>query len=136
MVKRQFRPKTVTVLDDDKKLYEIGSKEVWQLPLISSDGEVAGVVVRQVIEPLMYTVRYLVIFSPQQNRQFIIPANTLADITTEEVICNLTSQQLAKLPTFDQTLSPQQEQAVYEVLDRTPYWVEEQEAMGPPNQCD
>ncbi|NLV92842.1 MAG: hypothetical protein GX030_10705 [Firmicutes bacterium] len=126
--------KTVIALDEDQSLFEVGSREVWQLPLISSDGDVVGVVVRQVIEARMYTVRYLIVFSPQRDRQFVIPANALADITADGVVCNLTSQQLESLPTFSQSLTKAEEEEIYSYVPQTPYWIEEQwvRNQGPP----
>ncbi len=120
--------KTVTVLDEHNKLYEVGSKDVWQLPLVSRDGRTVGVVVKQVVEPSMYTVRYLVVFSPEQERQFVVPATAVTDISAEGVHCNLTVNKLEGLPTFSQTLSLRQEKEVYSASDQTPYWVEEKKA--------
>lgn len=132
MVKKTAaRERTVTPLDPLQTLFETGSREIWQLPFYSSDGYIYGVVTRQIIEPRMYTVRYLVVYSPEHGHHVVVPATALKDITAEAVISDLTRAELDSLPPFHQSLSRKEEAAVYEVINRTPYWIEEQESMTP-----
>lgn len=131
MVKTAGKQRTVTPLNPSQTLFETGSRDIWQLPFYSSDGCSYGVVIRQVIEPSMYTVRYLVIYSPEHERHIVVPASTLRDITPEAVISELTRAELDSLPSFQHSLSRSEEATLYKILNRTPYWIEEQEVMTP-----
>lgn len=126
------REKVVIPLNATQTLFETGSRDIWQLPFYSSDGYFYGVVIRQVIEPKMYTVRYLVIYSPEHGRHLVVPTTTLLDITSDAVMSELTKAELDSLPSFRHSLSRSEEAAVYQVLNRTPYWIEEEEVMAPP----
>jgi len=131
-VKKRVRsspPKArIIPLDPEQTLYETGSREVWQSLVITTDGAEIGPVIRQVIEPRMYTIRYLVVHDLERERHILLPANTIVDITEDRVYSSLTKDDIAELPAFRQTMSKDYEAALYAVLRRTPYWLEEEAA--------
>jgi len=124
---RGFR---VVPLDPDQTLFETGSREVWQSLLTTADGAEIGPVVRQVIEPRMYTIRYLVVYDRERDRHILVPSNTLVDITEDRVHSSLTRREIAGLPSFRQSVDRDYEAALYETLGRTPYWLEEEAARA------
>lgn len=133
-MKRRVRsPKPrVVPLDPDETLFETGSKEVWQSLLTTIDGAEIGPVVRQVVEPRMYTIRYLVVYDRERERHILLPSNTIVDITEDRVHSNLTKGDVAELPSFRQSMNRGYEKALYETLGRTPYWLEEEAALKSP----
>src|SRR5690606_2602828 len=67
--RRVVKTQSVIPLDADETLFETSSREVWQSTLISADGVEVGPVIRQVIEPRMYTIRYLVVYDRSEERR-------------------------------------------------------------------
>jgi len=112
-------------LDPDERLFEIGSREVWQSLLTTADGREVGPVVRQVVEARMYTVRYLVVYDVEEERHLLLPSNTIVDITDSRVYSSLTREQIRLLPAFESRVSRSYEEQIYQAVGRTPYWVEE-----------
>ena len=49
-------------VDENKTLWEERNRDLWQLPILSQDGEYLGNVIGQIVEPNRYLVRYLVSF--------------------------------------------------------------------------
>ena len=117
-------------LDPDGKLYEIGSREVWQATLVTRDGAQVGPVVRQVVEPEMYTIRYFVVYDLPRGRHILLPSNTVVDIADGLVHCSLSLAEVAGMPDFAQVLDRRYEEEVYQAAKRTPHWIEEQRAQG------
>ncbi len=95
--------------------------DVWQLPLKDTSGAYMGNVVAQIIEPDEYMVRYFLIYNPDQERRFLVPTDSVTNIETE-VLCDLSQDQASLLPEYDQSLERDEEIAIYQILDRTPYW--------------
>lgn len=120
----------VHALDPDETLFETGTREVWQALLTTSDGEEIGPVVRQVIEPKMYTVRYLVVYDVVRERHVLVPSNTIVEIAEGRVHASLASRDVAQLPPFSQSVTRSFEEGLYQAVGRTPYWVEEAAAMA------
>ncbi|MBI2914455.1 MAG: PRC-barrel domain-containing protein [Firmicutes bacterium] len=118
-------------LDPDKTLYEVGTRDLWQSEVLSQEGESVGRVIRQVIEPEMYTVRYLVIRTLPADRHVLIPSNTVTDITEEAVCCGLSKSEIERLPNFLQEMNRAYEEELYRTLNRKPHWVEEAECNSP-----
>lgn len=112
-------------LDPDHTLYETGSREVWQSTLVTSDGQEIGPVIRQVIEPGMYTIRYFVVYDLARERHILVPSNTVIDIQDARVYCAMSATEIAGVPSFMQSLNRGYEQEVYAAAGRTPYWIEE-----------
>ena len=126
-MRRESMP-TGTPLNPDATLYETGSREVWQSTLVTSDGEAVGPVIRQVVEPEMYTIRYFVVYDLQRDRHILVPSNTVREITDAEVICALSLGDVQVLPPFNHAMDRHFEQEVYQAARRTPHWIEEQAA--------
>lgn len=127
---RKARRATVTPLDPEKTLYEVGSKEVWQSLLTTADGHEIGPVIRQVVEPRMYTVRYLVVYDTGADRHVLVPSNTIVDITASRVHSSLTRHDVQEMPTFSHTVTRSYEEDIYQSVGRMPHWLEEEIAMG------
>lgn len=117
-------------LDPDETLFETASKEVWQSLLVTRDGAEIGPVIRQVVEPRLYTIRYLVVYDVERDRHILLPANTIVDITEDRVYSNLSQAEVAELPAFHQKVNRSYEEALYQALGRTPYWLEEEAAQS------
>jgi len=132
--RRRVRPQVPRAipLNAEETLFETGSREVWQALLVTADGAVIGPVVRQVIEPRLYTIRYLVVYDLERDRHILLPSNTVVDIADGRVHSNLSREQIAGLPAFHQKVNRSYEEALYRAVGRTPYWLEEQAAMGQP----
>jgi len=120
--------RTVKPLNPDGTLYETASREVWQSLLVTSDHHEVGPVVRQVIEPGMYTIRYFVVYDLPRQRHILLPSNSVVDIADGRVYCSLRLADVMALPAFVDVLDREYEKEVYEAAGRTPYWVEEQRA--------
>ena len=105
-------------------LWEVGAREEWQSVLVTSDGAVGGRVVRKVIEPASYMVRYLVVYRPDLKCHLLLPANTVVGADGGEVHCRLSkgAKQVAAVP-LNHTRSL--EEQLYASLGVTPHWVEE-----------
>lgn len=127
-LRRSVSPATVHAVDAEQKLYETAGRELWQSPVITADGLPFGRVVRQIIEPSLYTVRYLVVLTPQ-GHHVLLPSTSVVDITEEGVICNLDVTELDRLPAFRQTISRVDEEAIYQLIGQTPHWVEEADVL-------
>lgn len=123
MVER--RKATVVPLDPDATLYETGTREVWQARLVTSDGQEIGPVIRQVVEPGMYMIRYFVVYDLREDRHVLVPTNTVTDITASEVVVNVSCDHIRQMPAFHREMTRGFEETIYHVLDRTPHWVEE-----------
>lgn len=128
MLKGHGARRTVKPLDPDATLYETAPREVWQSLLVTSDQHEVGPVVRQVIEPGMYTIRYFVVYDLPRQRHILLPSNSVVDIADGRVYCSLRLADVAALPAFSNTLDREYEKEVYEAAGRTPYWVEEERA--------
>lgn len=125
MPRKEGGPRSVYALDPDERLYEVGSREVWQSLLTTSDGGEVGPVVRQVIEARLYTVRYLVVYDTEAERHLLLPSNTIVDITDSHVYSSLTREEIRHLPAFHQEVDRSYEEQIYQAVGKTPYWVEE-----------
>lgn len=121
---------TVVPLDPDATLYETGTREVWQSRLVTSDGREIGPVIRQVVEPGMYTIRYFVVYDLEQDRHVLVPANTVTDITSTHVHINVSAEHIRQIPPFRREMDRGFEESVYHALGRTPHWVEEARFQG------
>lgn len=125
MRRKAREPRPARALDPDERLFETGSREVWQSRLTTADGCEVGPVVRQVIEARMYTVRYLVVYDLEEGRHLLLPSNTIVDITDSRVYSSLTREQIRLLPAFESRVNRSYEEQIYQAVGRTPYWVEE-----------
>ena len=76
--KKGRRRRGAVQVDAEATLYEMGSRDVWQARFILSNGEEAGRVVRQIVEPELYTVRYLIVFLPEEGRRVLAPSRPVA----------------------------------------------------------
>lgn len=122
-------------LDPEAKLFETATRDLWQHTVVASDGTPVGWVIRQVVEPRSYMIRYLIVYSSAEERHLLIPSNTIVDISEETVHCSLSRSAVRQLPTFVAAVDRTYEEAVYRAAQRTPYWVEEDLATlsaGPP----
>lgn len=123
--KRKGGGSPVIPLDAEETLFETSSREVWQSTLVTMDGIEVGPVVRQVIEPRMYTIRYLIVYDVRRERHVLHPSNAIEEIEDRCVHSSLSGKEIESMPPFLHTLSRPYEQAIYECLGRTPYWQEE-----------
>lgn len=125
----QKRPSSIHLRSDEgreEKLYEIGAREEWQSVLVTSDGAVGGRVVRKVIEPASYMVRYLVLFRPDPEGHLLLPANTIVGADWGEVHCRLPKGVIDRLPPYRfEPITRTFEEQLYSSIDVTPHWVEE-----------
>jgi hypothetical protein len=114
----------------DAVLLEVGNRDLWQLKLISRDQVPCGRIVRQLVEPKMYTIRYLIAYDVRTGRRIPVPANAVTEITREAVFCNIDALKFLSLPQLAEPLDRVQEEEIHAVLEQTPYWVEEAAFMG------
>lgn len=124
-VQRRKRNQNGRPLNSDETLYEIGSKEVWQSTLVTSDSEEIGPVIRQVIEPDMYTIRYFIVYDLKRERHILVPSNAVVDINNARVYCGLSAHDIESIPPFSYFVNRGYEEEVYEAAGRTPHWIEE-----------
>lgn len=109
-----------------RRLYEIGARDEWQSLLLTSDGAVGGRVVRKVVEPASYMVRYLVLFRPEEEQHFLLPANTVIGADVGELYCRLPKGTLDQLPPYRfEPITRTYEEQLYTSIGVTPHWVEE-----------
>lgn len=118
-------------LNADETLYEIGSREVWQSTLVTSDCQEVGPVIRQVIEPEMYTIRYFIVYDLRRDRHILVPSNAVTDIYDARVYCGLSSADIESMPSFKHFVNRGYEEEVYEAAGRTPHWIEEERIRRP-----
>ncbi len=116
----------------EQRLIEVSTRELWQLELWSADGLSAGRVIRLIIEPRLYTVRYLVVYAPAQDRHVPVPATCVQDIGEEGVRCDLALAEIQRLPSLPAEWTRGFEEALHTAAGRTPYWVEEAMFQPPP----
>lgn len=119
------RSPKVIPLNAEETLYETGTREVWQSIVTTAAGEEIGPVIRQVVEPGMYTIRYFVVFDLKRDRHILLPSNAVTDITESRVLVDVTRADVEKMPEFQHTMTRGLEEAVYDSLGQTPHWVEE-----------
>lgn len=98
------------------------NRDTWQLPVISSDGAYCGNVVAQIVDPQQCLVRYFVVFSRTEGRQFLIPSATIEEIDTV-LHCTSDTTCLRKLPAYVLQIPRQLEQEVHLALGEDPYWL-------------
>jgi len=115
----------LTALNPEKTLYETSIRDLWQLELITADGQIAGRVIRQVIEPKMYTIRYLIVYSVGNDRHILLPSNIITRISELGVYCSAELDQINDLPDFSDSLDRQIECTIHQTLNVVPYWEEE-----------
>ncbi|NLM38949.1 MAG: hypothetical protein GX205_02750 [Firmicutes bacterium] len=108
-------------VDENKTLWEERNRDLWQLPILSQDGEYLGNVIGQIVEPNEYLVRYLVAFSPGQQKRFLVPCETVLAID-QVVYCRVSAADLEQLPAFQTEISRNLEEKIYQMVDSTPYW--------------
>ena len=106
-------------------LLEVANRDLWQLNLVSRDDRVCGQVIRQLVEPSMYTIRYLIVYDTGSGHHVPVPADTILDITENAVFCNIDSARFSSLPTLSCPFDRAKEEQVHVILAQTPYWVEE-----------
>lgn len=114
----------------DATLLEVGNRDLWQLELISRDHQVCGRIIRQLVEPGMYTIRYLIVYDKGSGNHVPIPADTITDITEEAVFCNIDAKEFSSLPRLTDPLDRTQEEQIHAILSQTPYWIEEADVNG------
>lgn len=112
-------------INPDVTLLEVANRDLWQLELISRGDHVCGRIIRQLVEPSMYTIRYLIVYDRHSGHHIPVPANTIIDITEKGVFCNIGAVEFASLPNMSDPLSRTQEEQIHSILAQTPYWVEE-----------
>lgn len=133
MQRRQTnRRHSIRALNSSETLVELANRDLWQLELVTKNGCNLGRVIRQVVEPGMYTIRYFIVYNVAADRHILIPANSIIDITEDRVLCNLNEKDVAALPSFLQSVSRSYEEEIHTILAQTPYWVEEADVLGQP----
>ncbi|HET7560547.1 MAG TPA: PRC-barrel domain-containing protein [Limnochordia bacterium] len=125
MRNRTVAPPSGTPLDDAHRLYEFATRDLWQRPVLASDGRPFGTIIRQIIEPEMYTIRYLIVYDTLSGRHFLVPASAIVDIDTDGVKTDISPGAARHLPDFAAHLAKADEDAVYAALGRVPHWIEE-----------
>lgn len=124
--RRRRKPRVRRVSAGEAALYEVGARDEWQADLITSDGDRAGTVVRKVIEPAAYMVRYLVVYRPAEGRHVLVPAGAVIGGDPGEIHVCLARRAIERLPAYAFTpITRAFEQAVYDAVGMTPHWEEE-----------
>jgi hypothetical protein len=110
-------------LNSEGTLYEVNSSDVWQAELISNDGISVGRVIREVIDPSHYAVRYLIVNLLQIERLVLVPAVSVTGAEEGAIFCNLKTEELYNLPEFvTEEITKQYEHEIFESISRSPYW--------------
>ncbi|NMB11422.1 MAG: hypothetical protein GX977_03950 [Firmicutes bacterium] len=112
-------------ISPDSTLLEVANRELWQLELISRGDCVCGRIIRQLVEPSMYTIRYLIVYDKRSGHHIPVPANTITDITEKGVFCDIDAVKFLSLPNLTDSLDRTQEEQIHSILAQTPYWIEE-----------
>ncbi len=107
-------------VNEAQTLWVDRNRDTWQLPVLSSDGAYCGNVVAQIVDPEQCLVRYFVVYSRLEARQFLIPSGTIEDIDTA-LHCLCPASNLQKLPTYAQHVSGKLEQEIHSTLGTDPY---------------
>jgi len=110
-------------IDQNKTLIIDRNVDTWQLPLVAASGSYLGNVVAEIVEPRAYMVRYFLVYDPNSQRRFLLPCELVTDID-DRVLCDITPNQTALLPEYQQRIDRSHERRIYQVLNRTPYWEE------------
>lgn len=110
-------------IDQNKTLIIDRNVDTWQLPLVAASGSYLGNVVAEIVEPRAYMVRYFLVYDPNSQRRFLLPCELVTDID-DRVLCDITPNQTALLPEYQQWIDRSHERRIYQVLNRTPYWEE------------
>ncbi|NLK08779.1 MAG: hypothetical protein GX316_08795 [Firmicutes bacterium] len=118
------KPDTATA-DSSVRLLEVANRDLWQTPLISSDGCACGHVIRQLVEPSMCTIRYIIVYDHAHDRHIPVPATTIRDITSDGVFCQAQADSLRALPSLTYPFPRIIEEEVHRLLAIPPYWLEE-----------
>ncbi len=108
-------------LDQKKTLLENRNKDTWQMPVLSSDGDYLGNVVAQIVEPEECMVRYFLVYQPDQQRQFLLPSDTVVAID-DKVYSHVQAKQIAQIPQYGQSIERDDEWIIYDIITKTPYW--------------
>jgi hypothetical protein len=111
----------------DVALLEVANRDLWQLDLVSRDDRVCGRVIRQLVEPSMCTIRYLIVYDKISEHHVPVPADTILEITEKAVFCDIDAAGFSLLPTLSCPFDRTKEEQVHAILSQTPYWVEEAE---------
>lgn len=109
----------------DTALMEVGNRDLWQLELVGQDDYVCGRVIRQLVEPTMYTIRYIIVFDDRTGNHVPVPADAITEITEEAVYCSIDAASFLSLPALNYPLDRTQEEKIHATLARTPYWIAE-----------
>lgn len=109
-------------LDYQKTLLANRDRDTWQLPVISCSGDYLGNVVGQIVEPAQYMIRYFLVYSPQQERRFLLPLDSVIDID-DEIHINVNTEQVLQFPKFSQEIQRDDEIAIYDIISQSPYWI-------------
>ncbi|HHT37356.1 MAG: hypothetical protein ACE3NC_08570 [Candidatus Wallacebacter cryptica] len=110
-------------LDRDRTLILDRNRDTWQLPLVDCSGDYVGQVVGQIVEPKACMVRYFLVYDPESERRFPLPSDLVVQIG-DEIHCQISPQQIARLPEYKQQLEREHEILIYQIIDRIPYWEE------------
>ena len=106
-------------------LMEVANRDLWQLDLVSRDDCVCGRVIRQLVEPSMCTIRYLIVYDRTSGHHVPVPADTILEITEDAVFCNIDAAGFWSLPALSRPFDRTKEEQIHAILAQTPYWVEE-----------
>lgn len=124
--RRHHPPTGAQASDGEPALYEVRARDEWQADLITCDGARAGTVVRKVVEPAAYMVRYLVVYRPDEGRHLLVPAGAVTGGEGGEIHVCLPRHAIDRLPTYAfARITRAYEQAVYDAAGLTPHWEEE-----------
>lgn len=102
-------------VDDNQTLWADRNLDTWQLPVLSCDGLYCGNVVGQIVEPKQCLVRYFIIFSPQDSRQFLLPSDSISKIDAR-LHCLHPGEHLQKIPTYSRAIPKLLEQQIAQAL--------------------
>ncbi|NMB45152.1 MAG: hypothetical protein GX998_01950 [Firmicutes bacterium] len=109
----------------DAALLEVSNRDLWQLELVSRDQHVCGHIIRQLVQPSMCTIRYVVVYDERSGHHVPVPADMITEITETAVFCNIDAVDFLALPTLTYPMERPHEELIHAILDQTPYWLEE-----------
>ncbi|NMA61577.1 MAG: hypothetical protein GX956_06835 [Firmicutes bacterium] len=106
-------------VNETRTLWVDRNRDTWQLPVLSSDGVYCGNVVAQIVNPKQCLVCYFVVFSHLEERQFLIPSDTIEEIDAA-LYCTCRFHALQKLPNYVQELNTKLEREIQLALREAP----------------
>ncbi len=116
-------PRVARPVNAAATLYDTPAREIWQCPVLSSEGCEIGRAVGQIVEPAAWSVRYLVVLD-NAARRCLLPATLVAGADEGCILCDIPAERAAMLACYTEPLERPEEEAAHAGVGCQPYWQE------------